>query len=137
MSADNPKDPPLTKCGVQRAESISNFFKAIDFDVIYSTEYLRTIGTARPVAKNKVKKIEYYDPGNLEDFAKLLLKNKQDVLVVGHSNTTPVLAGLLIDKELEPFDERIYNRVYQVVVFKDKVKLSILHTAFICNQSGI
>ena len=26
LSADNPKDPPLTKCGEQRAESLSTFF---------------------------------------------------------------------------------------------------------------
>jgi len=134
LSADNPKNPPLTACGEQRAENLSTFFGAINLDVIYSTEYLRTKGTAQPVAQKKEKEVEYYDPQKLEDFAKLLIKNKQDVLVVGHSNTTPVLAGLLVGETLTPFDESIYNRIYQVVLYKDKGRLHVLHTAFICNK---
>ena len=134
LSADNPKDPPLTACGEQRAENLSTFFKAIDLDVIYSTEYLRTKNTAQPVAQKKEKEIQYYDPQKLDDFAKLLVNNKQDVLVVGHSNTTPVLAGLLVGEELGSFDESIYNRIYQVVLFKDKGRLHILHSAFVCKN---
>jgi broad specificity phosphatase PhoE len=134
LSADNPKDPPLTKCGELRAESLSTFFEAIDLDVIYSTEYLRTKGTAQPVAQKKEKEVEYYDPQQLDDFAKLLIKNKQDVLVVGHSNTTPVLAGLLVGEALTPFDESIYNRIYQVVLYKEKGRLHVIHTGFICNK---
>lgn len=134
VSADHPKDPPLTPCGEQRAESLATFFGAIDLDVIYSTDYLRTKNTAQPVAQNKVKDIKYYDPKKLDDFAKLLLKNEQDALVVGHSNTTPVLAGLLVGEELASFDESIYNRIYQVVLYKNKGRLHILQTAFICKN---
>ena len=50
-------------------------------------------------------------PDQLDDFAKLLIKNRKDVLVVGHSNTTPVLAGLLVGEELEPF-ERVFTTVF-------------------------
>ena len=134
LSAENPKDPPLTLCGKQRAESLAILLKDVELDVIYSTNYIRTKETAQPVATNKVKELAYYDPGKLDDFAGLLLKNKQNVLVVGHSNTTPVLAGLLIGEELEPFDESIYNRIYQVVVVKNKGRLHILHTSVICDK---
>ncbi len=134
LSAENPKDPPLTPCGEKRAESLANLLKNVQLDVIYSTEYLRTKETAQPVANEKEKELTYYDPVKLADFAKLLLKNKEDVLVVGHSNTTPVLAGLLIGEDLEPFDESIYNLVYQVVVSKDKGRLHVFHTAVVCNK---
>ena len=134
LSAENPKDPPLTSCGVERAESLANLLIDVELDVIYSTEYIRTKKTAEPAARSKEKELEYYDPRKLDDFASLLLKNKQNVLVVGHSNTTPVLAGLLIGKELEPFDESIYNRIYQVVIHKKKGRLHILNTTFICNK---
>ena len=110
------------------------FFEAIDLDVIYSTEYQRTKDTAQPVAKKKEKGVEFYDPQKLDDFAKLLIENGQDVLVVGHSNTTPVLAGLLVGEALVPFDESIYNRIYQIVLYKDKGRLHVLHTAFICDK---
>ncbi len=134
VSADNPKDPPLTPCGAQRAESLASFFGEIDLDVIYSTDYMRTKNTAQPTAKEKGKMLKYYDPKQLDDFAKLLIKNKQDVLVVGHSNTTPVLAGLLVGQELGSFDEHIYNRIYQVVLHKKKGRLHILQTAFVCKD---
>lgn len=134
VSAENPKDPPLTSCGELRAESLATFFGEIDLDAIYSTEYRRTKDTAQPTAKEQDKMLQFYDPGQLDDFAKLLIKNKQDVLVVGHSNTTPVLAGLLVGEELDSFDESIYNRIYEVVVYKDKGRLHLLQTAFVCKD---
>lgn len=134
LSAENPKDPPLTLCGEKRAESLATFFEAIDLDGVYSTAYLRTKNTAQPVAQKKEKEIQYYDPKQLDDFAKVLIKNKQDALVVGHSNTTPVLAGLLLGEDLEPFEEHIYNRIYQVVLYKDKARLNLLQTAVVCED---
>jgi len=68
----------------------------------------------------------------LTAIANQLLINRQDALVVGHSNTTAVLAGLLIGQEMGSFDESIYNRVYQVVIAGDDRRLHILHTAFAC-----
>jgi len=40
--------------------------------------------------------IELYDPLQRDDFANALKARNRDVLVVGHSNTTPVLVGLLV-----------------------------------------
>lgn len=120
VSKEQPKDPPLTECGKERAEQLVVFFKEIDLDAVYSTEYIRTKSTALPTAMNKVKELEYYDPRNLEEFAKLLVGRKQDALVVGHSNSTANLAGLLTGQDLGSIDESIYNRIYQVVFYKDK-----------------
>jgi hypothetical protein len=63
-----------------------------------------------------------------------LLESKQDALVVGHSNTTGVLAGLLVGEEIGEFDLAIYNRVYQVVIYQNSSRLHLLHTAFDCND---
>ena len=134
LSAVNPKDPPLTPCGMQRAESLATFLKDVDLDEIYSTDYLRTKSTAQPTVREKGKEVQFYDPNKLEEFAKLLINNKKDALVVGHSNTTATLAGLLVGEELGSFDESIYNRVYQVVLYKDKGRLHVLHSAFLCKD---
>lgn len=130
----NQSDPPLTPCGEQRSESLSNFFKDIDIDVIYSTDFNRTKSTALPTAALKELKIEEYDDGNLKDFAKSLIENKQNALVVGHSNTTGVLAGLLGGKEIGEFDLSIYNRIYQVVISKNSSQINLFHTAFNCDD---
>ena len=65
-------------------------------------------------------------------FSDKLLRLKKNSIVVGHSNTTPVLSGLLIDESLEPFSEDIYNRIYKVEINEDKKKLIIINTDFQC-----
>lgn len=126
-------DPPLTPCGKKRSESLSNFLKDVPLEVIYSTDYTRTKNTALPTAQLKGLDIQQYDGEALEDFSKVLLGRKQNVLVVGHSNTTGVLAGLLTGQEIGEFDLDIYDRIYQVVLRNKRGRLYVLHTAFICN----
>lgn len=134
LTSDHYSDPPLTPCGEQRAESLSHFLSAVELDVIYSTNYNRTKNTALPTASSKGLDVKEYDAEELKNFSNLLLKNKQDALVVGHSNTTAVLAGLLVDEDLGAFDLSIYNRVYQVVVYNNRGRLHLLHTAFNCED---
>ena len=134
LSADNPKDPPLTPCGEQRAASLEVFLSQVQLDAIYSSDYTRTRNTAQPVAKNRNMETRLYDPKKLEEFAKVLIERGENTLVVGHSNSTPVLAGLLIGEKLEPIDESIYNRIYQVVIHKETGRLQVLHSVFNCKE---
>ena len=82
------------------------------------------------IAKNIVTK--EYDAQDLEGFSKFLKDKKQNALVVGHSNTTGVLAGLLVGQEIGAFDLNIYNRIYQVVIYKNQGRLHLLNTVFDC-----
>lgn len=134
LSANNLSDPPLTLCGVQRSENLSDFLKDVQLNTIYSTDYLRTKSTAFPTANSKGLEIEVYDAQQLKDFSQLLIDRQQDALVVGHSNTTGVLAGLLTGKDIGAFDLDIYDRVYQVVVYKNKGRLHLLHVSVDCNE---
>ncbi|MEO9968016.1 MAG: phosphoglycerate mutase family protein [Reichenbachiella sp.] len=127
-------DPDLTLCGQQRAELLADFFEAVKIDALYSSDYLRTKNTLLPTAQAKQMDYVIYDPSKLEIFAAQLKDRKQDALVIGHSNTTGVLAGLLIGEEIGAFDERIYNRIYQVVVSKKTGRLHIFHTSFSCEN---
>lgn len=132
VASDNYSDPPLTHCGEQRSKSLSRFFKDVPLRAIYSTDYTRTKNTALPTATMKVMEIKEYNEEKLVDFSKLLIKRKQDALVIGHSNTTGVLAGLLVGEEFGEFDLDIYDRIYQVVLRKKRGRLHLLHTAFSC-----
>jgi len=134
LSVDNPKDPPLTPCGEQRAASLEVFLSAVQLDAIYSSDYSRTRDTAKPAAQNRNMETRLYDPKKLDEFAKVLLERGEDALVVGHSNSTPVLAGLLIGEKMEPIDESIYNRIYQVVISKETGRLHVLHSTFDCEE---
>ncbi len=130
---ENQLDPPLTTCGIERSKYLGSFFEDINIKNVYSTNYLRTIKTAMPTALSKKVGIQYYDSNNLRLFSEQLLNLKQNSLVVGHSNTTPILAGLLTGKDMNPFDENIYNRIYKVIVSQNKKKLFVLETSFVCN----
>lgn len=134
LFANNPLDPPLSPCGEQRSENLSSFLKDVHLDVIYSTDYVRTKSTARPTANAKGLEIEQYDAQELKDFSQLLIDRQQDALVVGHSNTTGVLAGLLVGENRGAFDLDIYDRVYQVVVYKNKGRLHLLHVSMDCSE---
>ncbi len=125
-------NPALTPCGEDRAQSLAVFFDQVDLDKVYSSDYIRTKDTANPTAVSKNKELTLYNPGKLDTIAQVLLERKENALVVGHSNTTGVLAGLLCDLKIEPFEESIYNRVYQVIVSGKTAKLHVYHTAFSC-----
>ncbi|MEP2025737.1 MAG: phosphoglycerate mutase family protein [Reichenbachiella sp.] len=131
-TASSSNDPALTICGLERSEQLAELLQAVELEAIYSSDYVRTRDTAQPLSEAKSINIQMYDPRELPAFSKLLLERKEDAFVVGHSNTTGVLAGLLVGEELEPFDESIYNRVYQVVFCNKKGRLHLLHTSFSC-----
>ena len=93
------RNPDLNDDGLKRAENWSRVFENIDFDVIYSTSYNRTIQTAQPTAKAKELDIQTYDPRQLysDEFAEAT--QGKTVLIVGHSNTTPAFVNAILNEE--------------------------------------
>ena len=130
--AKDPGNPSLSFCGELRAQALARILSDIRLDNIYSTPFERTLSTAHPIAESKQLEIRIYDPSRLEEFSKLLLDMQQDALVVGHSNTTGVLAGLLAGVSEDAFDEDIYDRLYQVVISGKQSRLNLLHQSFHC-----
>jgi broad specificity phosphatase PhoE len=130
----DPENPGLSECGESRAASLARILVDAKLEKIYSTDYERTLATARPSAEALSLETEIYDPGDLEAVSRSLLSSRQNALVVGHSNTTGVLAGLLAGETLEPFDEHIYDRLYQVTLFGSDVRITLLHQGFICEN---
>ena len=133
-AANNPEDPSLSSCGELRAQALAGILSDIRLEKIYSTPFERTLSTARPIAESKQLEIEIYDPSRLGEFSQVLLDARQDVLVIGHSNTTGVLAGLLKGVSEEAFDEDIYDRLYQVVISGKQARLNLLHLSFRCGS---
>lgn len=88
-------NPNLTPVGHQRAEQLAHLLLDKKISVIYSTSYVRTLATARPLSKLANLSILAYDPTELSAFAQQLIETDNNVLVVGHSNTTPQLIRLL------------------------------------------
>jgi phosphohistidine phosphatase SixA len=89
------KDVELTQEGRFNAQRLAEHLKNKSITSIYSTNYKRTKQSAHPTSQLLNVQVAEYDPRDLETFAMRLLETQESHLVVGHSNTTGVLFGLL------------------------------------------
>lgn len=121
----NNEDPELTEAGLKRAQNWVKTFQDIDFDLIYSSDYTRTINTAKPIAEDQNKEIKFYNTEKLND------KNFQDntrdktVLVVGHSNLNPEWVNYIIGTDkYEDLDESVYGSLFLVTIHPNNSRTS-------------
>lgn len=92
-------DPELNQKGLGRAMHWAEILKDANIDAIYSTDFNRTSMTAAPTSVKNNIDVQYYDPRTL-DIEQLKVENtNKNVLIVGHSNTTPQLVNLLLGEE--------------------------------------
>lgn len=128
------KNPSLTACGLLRAKQLASLLSKANISNVYSTNYQRTLQTAKPLAKLNKFSVTNYDPRKLEAFALQLKKNEKSVLVVGHSNTTPLLTELLSEQKVSPLTEKDFNFLYQVQFIGEQRILTLFEQPLICKN---
>jgi broad specificity phosphatase PhoE len=120
-------DPELNQKGLGRAMHWAEILRDVPLDAIYSTDFQRTMMTAAPASVKQDVTVEYYSPGdlNIEQFkVDNLGKN---VLVVGHSNTTPELVNKMIGEDKYPeMDDQDNGSLFIVQLIGNKVTSSRL-----------
>lgn len=126
--ADSSKDPALTQQGEIRADNIANQLTDKGIIAIYSSDYKRTQQTAAPLAKRLNLNVIIYDPRELSAFAEMIKSQSGNILIVGHSNTTPHLSQLLGGNSFGKIKDNEYDRLYQLVVDGDEVKTNLWHS---------
>ena len=116
-------DPVLSSEGQARAAELARQLVDADvvagIDAIYSTDYRRTVETAQPVADALGLKVNRYDPADGEAELERILKDHKGkiILIVGHSNTVPMLIGQLgASKLVPPIAEFEYDNIYLVSI---------------------
>ncbi|MFT6066517.1 MAG: broad specificity phosphatase PhoE [Paraglaciecola sp.] len=122
------RNPSLNFEGEKRAQNWAEYFKKIELDAVYSTKYYRTIETATPTAKTKKLEIQYYNPSKMYDSIFQKETRGKTVLVVGHSNTTPIFANKILNENSELKRTDVYGNMddndnaslYIVTVTADK-----------------
>ncbi|GGD37485.1 SixA phosphatase family protein [Muriicola marianensis] len=98
---DDP-DPELNQRGLGRAMHWAEILKDANITAIYTTDFRRTTMTAAPTEVKYDLIRQYYDP-SLVDIAKFKADNLgKNVLVVGHSNTTPEFVNKMIGEDKYP-----------------------------------
>ncbi|MDT0607294.1 SixA phosphatase family protein [Croceitalea rosinachiae] len=101
-SDPNNIDPELMQEGLDRAIRWAEIFDQVPLDAIYSTNYQRTLMTAAPTSVKKDIDVQYYDPRDID--VEILKSDNEgkNVLIVGHSNSTPALTNKILG--LEKYD---------------------------------
>ena len=116
-------DPGLSAAGQRRVAELTRQLVDADvvagIDAIYATDYNRTQETARPIADALDLPINTYDARDSETVLATILKEHKGkiILVVGHSNTVPMLiANLGASKKVPPIHESEYDNIYIISI---------------------
>ena len=116
-------DPSLSDAGQRRVAELTR--QLVDADVVaginavYSTPLKRSLETAQPVADALDLPVNSYDPEDTEAVLKTILRNHKGeiTLVVGHSNTVPVLiANLGASKNVPPIAQGEFDNIYIISI---------------------
>ncbi len=125
-------DPELTQAGLGRAMHWAEILRDVPLDAIYTTDFERTSMTAAPAAVKQNITVQYYDPETLDTEAFKAENSGKNVLVVGHSNTTPDLVNKLIGQtRYQPMDDDDNGSLFIVQLIGTRATASRLN--FTCN----
>jgi broad specificity phosphatase PhoE len=118
-------DPPLSEAGQRRAERLAEIATGASVEVVYTTQFRRTRETAGPAAGRLKLQPAVFEATreNVNAYGaalarEILSKHKgRTVLVVGHSNTAPQVAGALAGKSIPPLDDATdFETLFVVVI---------------------
>ena len=116
-------DPPLSPAGHRRVAELRRQLVDADviagIDAVYATPFRRSQETARPIADALELPIHTYDADDTEAVLERILKDYKGkiVLVVGHSDTLPVLIrNLGAHKQVPPIAEDEYDNIYIIAI---------------------
>ncbi len=126
MSVLEANDPPLSDSGNIRALALKDRLKGENIRYIFSTNYKRTINTAKPLDEYLASvQTQYYNPkkDSTDAFISTLkLIAKGNVLIVGHSNTIDDIANKLCGSTVVPgdFKDSDYDNLFKIKRKGDK-----------------
>ena len=116
-------DPGLSEAGQRRAAELARQLAGVDvvagIDAVYATSYRRSAETAKPIADALKLQVRSYDAADTEQFLNELVKVEKGkiVLVVGHSDTVPVMIGNMgASKRVPPIAADEYDNIYIVSI---------------------
>lgn len=116
-AAEPTDNPGPSEIGARRAQELAGMLAPMGIDAIYATEYLRTFATASPLANRASLPVHIYDARDAAGLAtRLNSEHRRDnVLVVGHSNTVPAIVHALTGRDVDAIDESRYGDIFIIV----------------------
>lgn len=125
-------DPELNQKGLGRAMHWAEILADVPLDAVYTTDFERTAMTAAPTSVKNDITVQFYDPETI-DLAQFKVDNRgKNVLIVGHSNSTPKMVNKMIGEEKYPeMDDTDNGSLFIVQTINENTTSQRLH--FDCN----
>lgn len=119
---DGTSDPALTAAGESRARALGDRLATIGLDVVYSSQFRRTMHTAQEVARRTGAELRVQELGSgdlvaqTRELARRAVEENRggEVLIVGHSNTVPILVQALTGTDPGPIADSDYDDLFTV-----------------------
>lgn len=119
-------NPVLTDAGYERSFLLAEMMKKTRLDAMYSTLYNRTMHTVDSLGNTKGLATNIYQPKDLKQLGIDITNSKEmnNVIISGHSNTTPAMANVLMGEKVidSGFDESDYDNFLVVNILPDGQK---------------
>jgi phosphohistidine phosphatase SixA len=120
QTESNDRDVPLSKEGQTRAGHLAAMLRDSGIVAIYSTDTVRTLATAEPLARMTGLKPILYDAAGPDAMKALAMRIRREhgagnVLVVGHSNTIEPLVQAFGSGEHVPVGGAEYDGLWIVL----------------------
>ena len=107
-------DPELSETGKARAQKLAAMLSDAGVVAIYTTQYKRTKDTATPLGDKIGVSYEAVPSGDMAGLVRKIKSHKSGaVLVVGHSNTVPVIVKALGGPDVSMADDE-YDSLFFV-----------------------
>jgi len=121
-AANGNGDPSLSEEGRVRAQALADFLGEVDVvasvDAVCASQYRRTQQTAGPIAERLELAVNIADADDIEGTAAAILADHKGeiVLLVGHSDTIPLLIAELHGSKQLLMKEDDYDHLYVVTI---------------------
>jgi len=117
IEPNNP-NPDLSPPGQERAQTLVRILSESGITAVYATQYLRTQGTASPLANRLGLQVNQIEARNTEELVKQIKSNHSGgvVFVSGHSNSVPAVISALGGGALPDIPESEYDNMFIVTV---------------------
>jgi broad specificity phosphatase PhoE len=125
----NPRDPSLTPEGVERAQRLAKALESANVAAVYTSQYTRTRRTGELGGGGAPVTVVQVNGATLDaDAATLVARIAREqpgrtVLVVGHSNTVPIMVHKAAGRDVTAIAEDEFDRLYIVTDVAGKPSL--------------
>lgn len=114
---EDAEDPALSDKGIARANYWKTVLQHVEFDRVFTTDFVRNIETANIVASDSGHELELYYPLSFDVLKFLNTIRGQRVLIIGHSNTIPDMINRLIGEiRYPPMSHLDYDQLFVITI---------------------